>query len=122
MSRKRWTALRRARLFDAHNGLCHICGLKIDAVRGGFEVEHVIPLALGGEDDEANCRPAHVACHKGKTADDKAQIAKTNRVRAKHLGAREKPRRIMPGSKASKWKKPLHGPAVLRCRERNDES
>ena len=114
MSRKRWTALRRARLFDAHKGLCHICGLKIDAVREGFEVEHVIPLALGGDDDEGNCRPAHVACHKDKTADDKAQIAKANRVRAKHLGARDRPRRIMPGSKASPWKKRLDGTVVRR--------
>lgn len=113
MTRRRWTALRRADLFMTHEGLCHICGCKI-GIGEAWDLEHVIPLALGGDDDEANCRPAHVACHKSKTADDKAQIAKANRVRAKHLGAKERPRRVMPGSKASPWKKRLDGTVVRR--------
>lgn len=113
MTRRRWTALRRADLFMTHDGICHICGGKI-GIGEPWDIEHVIPLALGGDDDEANCRPAHVACHKDKTADDKAQIAKANRVRAKHLGARERPRRIMAGSKLSPWKKRLDGTVVRR--------
>lgn len=115
MKRRRWTSLRRAALFVDHDGQCHICGLKIDAVREGFDVDHIIPLALGGEDDEANCRPAHTRCHRGaggKTADDLAQIAKAKRVRARHLGAREPSR--MPGAKSSRWKKKLDGTVVLR--------
>ncbi len=113
MSRKRWTTLRRARLFDSHNGLCHICGLKIDAVRDGFEVEHIIPLAMGGADDETNVAPAHVACHRTKTTKDSRQIAKANRVRAKHNGA-ARPKSTLPGSKASGWKRKISGETVRR--------
>lgn len=111
--RKNWTPLRRMRLFDAHGGICHICGREIDGVREGFEVEHLIPLAMGGDDDESNCAPAHVACHREKTATDKGQIAKANRVRAKHNGA-WRPKSTLAGSKASGWKRKINGEAVRR--------
>jgi 5-methylcytosine-specific restriction protein A len=113
MTRRSWTAKRRLALFLAHDRRCHICGVTIDGIRDPWDVEHIIPVAMGGDDDEANCAPAHKACHTSKTARDVAQIAKTNRVRAKHTGAKAATRNPLPGSKASKWKMTFNG-AVLR--------
>ena len=114
MTRRRsWTPKRRAALFDANKGVCHICGAKIDGAREAWDVEHIIPVALGGDDDESNCAPAHKRCHKIKTAKDAANLAKSNRVRAKHFGA-HKPRSILPGSRASGLKKKLDGTVVKR--------
>lgn len=43
--------------------VCHVCGRP-----GADQVDHVIPLAEGGADDETNLRPIHaVPCHRDKT-------------------------------------------------------
>ena len=86
-ARRSLTQLQRAALFEAHGGRCHICGQKISGK--GWDVEHVIPLAMGGEDGGSNLRPAHDACHGEKTAADLNDLAKVKRVRAKHLGAKK---------------------------------
>lgn len=113
MTRRRWTQKRRLALFEAHKGLCHICGDKIDGTRERWDVEHKIPLAMGGDDDEGNCAPAHERCHKDKTKADRGQIAKADRVRAKHNGARQA-KTTIPGSKKSRWKRKLDGTVVPR--------
>jgi 5-methylcytosine-specific restriction endonuclease McrA len=112
-ARRSLTSKERLRLFALHDERCHLCGGRI-GVGEAWEVEHVIPLAMGGADDDANRKPAHVKCHRAKTTDDAANIAKAKRREAKHLGARPRPKRPIPGSKASGWKKPLNGPAVRR--------
>lgn len=77
----------RARVFDAAGGLCHICGGKITA-SDAWDVEHRMPLALGGADDETNMSPAHKVCHRAKSADDIGRIRKADRQRAKFIGAK----------------------------------
>ena len=109
--RRSWTLLQRSALFDAHKGICHICGYAIDGVREGFEVEHIIPIAMGGADDETNAAPAHVKCHKSKTKVDVAQIAKANRVRAKHIGAHKKA--TIPGSKGTGMRRKMDGTVIF---------
>lgn len=105
--RKTLTRNQRAELFLAHKGVCHLCGLRIQAERGeAWEVEHVHALEFSGRNDLENLRPAHVSCHKTKTAGDRRMIAKSNRIRARHLGIK-KPGRKLPGSKGSGWRKPL---------------
>lgn len=84
--RRSISSTERARLFALHGGICHLCGEKIDGVRERWEVEHVIPWALTRDDSDENRRPAHVACHRAKTHDDAADIAKAKRREAKHLG------------------------------------
>lgn len=87
----------RLRIFDRHDGICHLSGLKI---MGGqkWELEHIKALCNGGEHRESNLAPALVAAHKVKTKADVAEKAKVERVRKKHLGIKTK-RRTIPGRK-----------------------
>lgn len=105
----------RLRVFERCGGRCHISGIKIQP-GDKWDMDHVIPLVLGGENRELNLAPALSTEHRKKTAADVAQKSKERRVRAKHIGL-HKPKAIMAGSRASKWKKPLHGPAVLRNKD-----
>lgn len=72
-TRRPLSPMRKLALFEKAGGVCHLCGLKINGK--GWDVEHVIPLALGGADDETNMRPAHKECHAPKTAEDFGRIA-----------------------------------------------
>ena len=48
----------------AHSTRCHLCGQP-----GADQVDHVIPIALGGDPwDPANLRPAHQQCNNTKGA------------------------------------------------------
>ncbi len=95
MPRKRFTAKDRARIFAANNGCCHLCGQKIDGVREGWEVEHVIAWELTRDDSDANLRPAHASCHKIKThGEDRPAINKAKRREARHTGAKRPAGRI----------------------------
>ena len=84
--RKSLTRNQRIDVLWSGNGRCHICGEIINTAREDFEVEHVIPLALGGPDTPLNMRAAHITCHRMKTKADTRQIAKAKRVKAKHEG------------------------------------
>jgi 5-methylcytosine-specific restriction enzyme A len=86
MKRRARTLLQRTKIFTTYGGKCHLCGHKIDAVKEGYELEHVVPFAMTNDDSDENLRPAHKACHKDKTKDDVAAIAKAKRIEAKHLG------------------------------------
>lgn len=115
MSRRRSISTReRVRLFTLHKGQCHICKGRIDGTREAWEVEHETPLSMGGADDDQNRKLAHTKCHKAKTRKDAGNLAKAKRNEARHIGARATPKAILPGSKASKWKKRLDGTVVLR--------
>ena len=106
--RRSLTRNQRAELFLEHKGVCHLCKIRIQAERGEpWEVEHVEAREISGRDDWANLRPAHVACHKVKTKEDKAIIAKCNRIRNRHLGIK-KPSRF-PGSRNSPFKLKIGG-------------
>jgi 5-methylcytosine-specific restriction endonuclease McrA len=87
-ARKRWSAKARLRIFLARDGRCHVCQGRITAGEP-WELDHVIALALGGDDEEHNLAPAHKkGCHAGKTAkEDVPAIAKAKRRQIAHLGA-----------------------------------
>ena len=95
MTRRRITPRQRTKIFTDAGGVCHICGGKI-AGSERWDVEHVIPLSMGGDDDFNNMRPAHAACHRSKTTDDAGNLAKARRVEAKHIGAHRPKQRINP--------------------------
>lgn len=53
-----------ARILRRHRGVCHWCHKP-----GADQVDHVIALAHGGSDTDANKRPIHAEpCHREKTA------------------------------------------------------
>jgi 5-methylcytosine-specific restriction enzyme A len=77
--RRSMTKARAAKIFLAHNGICVNCGVQIRQGEGWF-IEHRIPLAQGGTDDDANTGPAHTKCKAGKDATDAASKAKRDRI------------------------------------------
>lgn len=95
--RRTFTDLQRAAFFEQHKGICYLCGMKVRAPHEKWEIEHIIAREImgAGADDDSNLAVAHVDCHKAKTAQDKAAIAKSNRVRAKHIGA-HRPKHPIP--------------------------
>jgi len=95
--------------FERAGGCCEGCGVEF---RGKTrpEYDHIVADAIGGGNDLGNCRVLCGACHAVKSAkQDIPMIAKTKRVRAKHIGAKPASRRPLPGSKASGWRIKLDG-------------
>ena len=114
--RKNMTPRLRLKVWEAHKGMCAICGGKIDGVGERWILEHMRPLALGGADDESNMAPVHEGCALAKTfgkSGDIAKAAKAKRVKTKHLGLK-KSKNPLPGGKGSKWKKKIRGGVVVR--------
>ena len=111
--RRQLSTRARLNLFLAHKGRCASCTLPIPPGKG-WDIDHIIPLALGGSDTTDNmqilCRP----CHGTKTIKrDVPAIAKVERIRAKHLGA-ARSRRAMEGGRKSFYKKAIGGRVVSR--------
>jgi len=114
MTRRRMSPTRRARIFQAHGGVCHICGQVIDGTRERWDADHVIALEISGDDSDDNLRPAHEACHRAKSdKQDAPTIAKAKRVAGKHSGA-HRPRSRLPGSRGDKIKRKIDGTVVPR--------
>lgn len=114
--RKNMTPRLRLKVWEAHKGMCAICGGKIDGVRERWVLEHMRPLALGGADDESNMAPVHEGCALAKTfgkSGDIAKAAKAKRAKSKHLGIKTS-KNPLPGGKGSKWKRKIGGGVVSR--------
>ena len=94
MKRKTLSKLARIRIFDREGGRCHLCGGLIWGKP--WELDHKVPLWAGGEDTEDNMLPAHVACHKDKSTADAPVKAKTDRIRAKHIGVKKSGKWLWP--------------------------
>ena len=75
LQRRKWEADRKREQFvetvdptviwKISNGICGICGLPIV---GKFEVDHIIPLARGGEHSYRNTQATHPRCNRVKWA------------------------------------------------------
>ena len=112
MTRRRsLTRAQRVKIWDAHDGICHICELPI-ILGQPWQADHIIPRGLTGSDELEEYAPAHVDCHQDKTRNDNRTVKKATRVRANHLGIR-KPSR-MQGSRDSRLKKKVSGEVVDR--------
>ena len=103
----------RVAIFQRHDGKCHICGAVIWP-NDAWDVEHIIPLAQGGDDEGDNLAPAHRCCHAAKTRRDAADTARAKRLEARHIGAKAPSRAVIPGSKRSGWKRKISGEVVRR--------
>ena len=119
MTRRRLSRTTRLSIFMAADGICHMCGGRIQAGQA-WDVSHEIPLALGGSDDETNWRPAHRKCHRAWTAEhDQPAIAKAKRREAKHIGAHVpkgtlKSRGFAKAEPQRRATRPLNKPAAWR--------
>lgn len=75
----------RLRVFERYGGVCQLTGAKIQ-VGQEWDLDHRIPLGLGGEHAEHNLWPVLKAPHRLKTADDTRAIRKAQRIALKHSG------------------------------------
>lgn len=82
------TPQRRARIFAAADGKCHVCTRTIGPA-DYWEVEHVTALERGGTDEDGNLAPVCEWCHKPKTADDHAESGRMRRSYTRHVVPRE---------------------------------
>jgi 5-methylcytosine-specific restriction enzyme A len=118
--RKPLTRKQIAALFLRQDGKCPNCGQKLET-KGNRPVEfideHVNPLWRGGSNDLKNRELWCIPCTKPKTAKEAGERAKGLNIRDKHIGAKKPKGPPMPGSKNSKWKKPMRGNAVRRSDE-----
>ena len=114
MTRKHISKRERALLFIDHKGRCSLCHGIIRVPFETWDVEHTIPLSLGGADDPSNWTVVHSKCHRAKTRDDMGALGKARRREAKHIGAKAPSRNPLPGGRNSLWKKRLDGTVVRR--------
>lgn len=103
----------RLRVFMRLGGICQ-CGCN-RPIRPGepWQTDHRVALINGGQHRESNLQPLIVEHHKGKTREDVAEKSRTHKRRLRHHGIR-KPKHIMPGARASRFKKRMDGTVELR--------
>lgn len=75
----------RLRIFDRHNGICHITGKKI-MPGDEWDADHIKRLEDGGENRERNLAPALRWAHRIKTGEETSQGKADDRKRKKHIG------------------------------------
>lgn len=109
--RKSLTKNQRLAIRFIEKGICHICGEPINPIRETEEIEHPVPVALGG----TAMRLAHAHCHREKTKQDRKDIAKAKRVAAKHNGTWRGSKHKIPGGKTSRFKRKVDGTVVDRA-------
>ena len=113
MKRVRITAKVRADIFLRHDGVCHLCSMKVIPGQE-WDVSHEIPLETGGRDDDSNWLVDHRRCHRVHTAAvDIPLIAKVKRIHQRHIGAK-KSKSPMPFGRGSKLKRKMDGSVVRR--------
>ena len=105
--RRTLTTLQRAAFFLERGGRCEAPDCRRKIGTEAWDIDHIVPVANGGSNDDDNLQLLCASCHKRKTAKDVRTIRKGNRVRANHLGARRS-RNPMLGSR--------HHPSKLRKR------
>lgn len=102
----------RLRVFERHGGVCQISGRKIQA-GDQWDVDHRVPLVMGGEHRESNLQPALRSAHREKTRADVKAKAKAARTRKKHLGL-SRSKNPIPGSRNTPFKRKVSGRTEVR--------
>jgi hypothetical protein len=123
VSRKKWKNAELIEAWEAAGGTpttpakCWRCGLPITSPSGKralygphWHMGHAGKAHWLGGSEYA---PEHVSCNMKDAVVQTKAAAKSRRIRAEAYGIK-KVKRIVPGSRASGWKKPLHGPARRR--------
>lgn len=84
------------RIFERCGGHCGLSGLKIN-VGDQYDFDHIKALWRGGEHRETNIHVVLTAHHREKSAAERGDQAKADRIRAKHLGLWPKSERPLQG-------------------------
>ena len=105
--RREFSSKVRVEAFARAGGRCEVCRLVIRPGHGPH-YDHAAPDAVGGEPTLENCQVLCKFCHGKKTAEtDVPEIAKTKRIRNRHINAEPK-RRGFRGSRkfdgSIKWR------------------
>lgn len=95
MTRRRITTTEKRLLWERQLGTCN-CGCGGALVPGQVDVEHQIPLSLGGADALENLSLWLRSCHKRKTRDDVRRLAKAKRQERYHTTGRSRARKGPP--------------------------
>lgn len=113
MARREFSVAVRKAAWERCGGFCE-CGCGVKILPGdGPEFDHRIEAALGGEPTVENCIVTRKTCHKAKTRARASAVAKA--LRLERHAANIRPRKaVIAGSRASRWKKPINGPAIRR--------
>lgn len=103
----------RLEAYQRSGGNCENCHARL--YPGRFAYDHDLADSMGGQPTLENCRVLCTSCHSRKTGtEDIPTIAKSNRVRSKHLGLKDKTGPALPGSRRSLWKRKMDGTLVRR--------
>lgn len=113
MTRRRFSA---KALFARLGEFGHACAECKGKTGGAFGLEwdHVIPLAMGGDDDLPNLQPLCRNCHRSKTATDKGHIAKAARMQQRAAGIKRQSSNPLPGGRLDNLKRTIHHGTVKR--------
>jgi len=93
--------------YQRAKGRCEECGARLDA--GNVDYHHKNECTMGGDNSPENCMAVCKTCHKRITGQRAPVIAKSNRLRARHLNLEKPHGRPMPGTKRSGWRKRMNG-------------
>lgn len=102
----------RLAVWEREGGKCMVCGCKLFA--GGFILEHVRALELGGTDTPDNMALTCKPCATVKTKADHSMAAKAKRQKERALGLKAPSRTPMPFGRGSKLKRKITGEIVER--------
>lgn len=97
----------RLRIFEHYGGRCYLTGKKLE-VGDSWDLDHIIPLADGGENRESNLAPVFRFVHRKKTVQENRTRARVKRIKIKHFGMSVKKAK-------SRFKKRLDGNVVDRA-------
>ena len=88
MSRAEFSKRTKLEAFKRSGGQCECCTARLFV--GKYDFHHVKEDTFGGEPTLENCKVLCTVCHDKITGARAAVIAKSNRIRAKHLGIKRK--------------------------------
>lgn len=92
------------------NGKCAGCDASLTLNK--YHYDHIIAANKGGDASLENCQLLCWACHKVKTRQDVADIAKAKRLELRHNGIKRESR--FAGSRSSGFKRKISGEVVPR--------
>jgi 5-methylcytosine-specific restriction enzyme A len=108
MPRTEFSRKVRSAAYERANGHCEKCTAELRP--GKYHYDHDLPDALGGEPTLENCRVLCTNCHGEKTAKvDVPTIAKSNRVRDRHRGAKKRQTRGFATNRDGPFKAKIGG-------------